>query len=342
MPRRGGWRREGSKEPFRYFDARGNRITDPAKLERLEALAIPPAWQDVWISPRPTAKLQATGIDAAGRKQYLYHADFRAQQEQAKFDKLIRFAEQLPDAARSDGASTWTREPLAPRARLRGRAPADQPGLVPRRLGALRARVADLRRHDAAQAAREGARQAVAFSFRGEAQACTCATAVVDDELADAMRELLALAGGARLFRYEANGELCNLTARRLNDYIARVHGRGVHGQGLPHLGRDARSRRSRSPSAARPRRRRRRSAASSAVDAARSRSSSETRRRLRARRTSARRSSSSTSKGERSRISGRAICASSARAIWVSIAEEQALLSLLRSWRIRRARAAA
>ena len=58
---------------------------------------IPPAWKDVWISPRAGAKLQATGVDAAGRRQYLYHPEFRAQQEQAKFDKLVRFAEKLPD-----------------------------------------------------------------------------------------------------------------------------------------------------------------------------------------------------------------------------------------------------
>src|SRR5919197_4576735 len=97
MPRRGGWRRVGSRGRFRYDDARGNRITDPAKLERIEALVIPPAWRDVWISPRPDANLQATGIDKAGRRQYLYHPEFRAQQEQAKYDKLIQFAERLPD-----------------------------------------------------------------------------------------------------------------------------------------------------------------------------------------------------------------------------------------------------
>ena len=81
MTRRGGWRREGSRRRFRYVDARGRRITDADKLERIEALVIPPAWRDVWISPRPGAKLQATGVDAAGRTQYLYHEDFRAQQE---------------------------------------------------------------------------------------------------------------------------------------------------------------------------------------------------------------------------------------------------------------------
>src|SRR5438067_9431560 len=97
MSRRGGWRRVGSKGRFRYVDSRGNPIADPAKLARIESLVIPPAWRDVWISPRPGANLQATGLDSAGRRQYLYHPEFRARQEQAKFDKLIRFAEKLPD-----------------------------------------------------------------------------------------------------------------------------------------------------------------------------------------------------------------------------------------------------
>src|SRR5207247_927692 len=97
MPRKGGWSRVGSSGGFRYVDARGNAITDTEKLERIRALVIPPAWNDVWISPNPNAKLQATGVDAAGRRQYLYHANFRAQQEQAKFDRLIRFAERLPE-----------------------------------------------------------------------------------------------------------------------------------------------------------------------------------------------------------------------------------------------------
>src|ERR671935_834711 len=97
MARKGGWRRVGSRGRFRYVDARGNRVTDEEKLERIRSLVIPPAWKDVWISPSASAKLQATGVDAAGRRQYLYHADFRAQQERAKFDRLIRFAERLPE-----------------------------------------------------------------------------------------------------------------------------------------------------------------------------------------------------------------------------------------------------
>src|SRR5919109_5598562 len=97
MARRRGWRRIGSRGRFRYVDVRGRPILDEDALERIESLRIPPAWRDVRISPRPYAKLQATGIDSAGRVQYLYHPEFRARQEQAKFDKLIRFAEKLPD-----------------------------------------------------------------------------------------------------------------------------------------------------------------------------------------------------------------------------------------------------
>jgi DNA topoisomerase I len=89
--------RVGSKRAFRYLDGRGKPIQDPAVLERIEELAIPPAWSDVWIAARPGAKLQATGYDKAGRKQYLYHPDYRAAQEQAKYDRLIRFGEHLPE-----------------------------------------------------------------------------------------------------------------------------------------------------------------------------------------------------------------------------------------------------
>ena len=96
MTRRGGWRRLGARR-FRYEDSRGRAITNKDALARIESLAIPPAWKDVWISPRAGAKLQATGVDKAGRRQYLYHPEFRARQEQAKFDSLVLFAERLPE-----------------------------------------------------------------------------------------------------------------------------------------------------------------------------------------------------------------------------------------------------
>lgn len=88
------WRRLGRKR-FRYVDSKGQAIDDAEQLERIRNLVIPPAWTDVWISPNTGAKLQATGTDAAERRQYLYHASFRAAQER-RFESLLHFAESLP------------------------------------------------------------------------------------------------------------------------------------------------------------------------------------------------------------------------------------------------------
>ncbi|HEX5595993.1 MAG TPA: DNA topoisomerase IB [Micromonosporaceae bacterium] len=79
-----------------FLDTAGRRITDRTELERLRGLAIPPAWRDVWISPHPGGHIQATGIDAAGRKQYLYHPRWRAKRDAAKFDHVLAVARRLP------------------------------------------------------------------------------------------------------------------------------------------------------------------------------------------------------------------------------------------------------
>jgi DNA topoisomerase-1 len=81
---------------FEYLDADGRRITEPSVLERVRELAIPPAWEDVWICPFPMGHIQATGIDAAGRKQYRYHDRWRERRDAEKFESMIRFAECLP------------------------------------------------------------------------------------------------------------------------------------------------------------------------------------------------------------------------------------------------------
>lgn len=81
---------------FSYRSADGAKISDRTELARIRGLAIPPAWTDVWIAPRADAHLQATGRDAAGRKQYRYHEDFLAAREAAKFEHLVAFAEVLP------------------------------------------------------------------------------------------------------------------------------------------------------------------------------------------------------------------------------------------------------
>ena len=81
---------------FTYLDCDGEPVRDEEVLARIQELAIPPAWKDVWICPYPGGHIQATGIDAAGRKQYLYHPRWRARRDQEKFDEMLDFARALP------------------------------------------------------------------------------------------------------------------------------------------------------------------------------------------------------------------------------------------------------
>jgi len=218
MARRGGWRREGSKGRFRYLDARGNRITDEAKLARIEALVIPPAWRDVWISPSARANLQATGLDKAGRRQYLYHPEFRAQQEQAKFDKLVRFAEKLPELRLAMGEH-MTLDPYEPErvcavaVRLINmawfRVGSDEYAKRSRTYGVTTL----YKKHVAVRGNK------VAFTFRAKHKVLV-RTTLVDSELSDSIRALLALEGGGRLFRYRRNGDIVPLSGQVLNRYI--------------------------------------------------------------------------------------------------------------------------
>jgi len=79
-----------------YFDSRGKRVTDRDEIDRLNAIGLPPAYEDAWFCADPDGHLQATGIDARGRKQYRYHADLRARRESAKYEGLVEFGKVLP------------------------------------------------------------------------------------------------------------------------------------------------------------------------------------------------------------------------------------------------------
>jgi DNA topoisomerase I len=81
---------------FRFVDAEGNQIDDPEVLQRIHDLVIPPAWEAVWICPYPGGHIQATGVDAAGRKQYLYHPRWRECRDMQKFEDMLVFARTLP------------------------------------------------------------------------------------------------------------------------------------------------------------------------------------------------------------------------------------------------------
>jgi DNA topoisomerase-1 len=100
---------------FSYVDENGDPIEKPEVLERIRSLGIPPAWKDVWICPDERGHIQATGIDAAGRKQYLYHDDWRRRRDHEKFDEMLDFARALPDlrahvAADLEASDALTRE----------------------------------------------------------------------------------------------------------------------------------------------------------------------------------------------------------------------------------------
>ncbi len=224
MARRGGWRRLGRRR-FRYVDSRGRPITDEDALGRIRDLAIPPAWTDVWISPNAGAKLQATGEDAAGRRQYLYHERFRAAQEREKFERLLRFGARLPTLrsrlARDLRLGPYEQEwACALALRLVNKAwfrvGSDRHARTSRTYG-----ITTLTKRHVTLSGDE-----IAFRFRGKNRQLVRHT-LRNASLARELAALLELPGGARLFRFERDDELVNLTGPLLNEYIGDRLGEG-------------------------------------------------------------------------------------------------------------------
>ncbi|NUL46810.1 DNA topoisomerase IB [Cellulosimicrobium funkei] len=127
-PGTGGYTRRRAGTGFTYRGANGHRITDPATLERFRDLAIPPAWTQVWIAREDNAHIQATGVDDAGRTQYLYHPRWRDLRDAEKFERARSFAEALPSLRRrvtrdlrATGEAAGRRRALAAAVRLMDR-----------------------------------------------------------------------------------------------------------------------------------------------------------------------------------------------------------------------------
>lgn len=218
-----GLARRKSGKGFTYLDARGGRIADDRTLARIRALAIPPAWTDVWICPRATGHIQATGRDAKGRKQYRYHPDWTAHAAGDKFDRLPAFARALPRLrARVD-------EDLARRGVCREKVTATAVRLLEITLIRVgNAQYAKQNRSYGLTTLRkrhvEAGAVALTFAFRGKSGVDHEVT-VRDRRLATVLKAVRDLPG-QHLFKWRAaDGTLRPLTSDDVNAYVREAMG---------------------------------------------------------------------------------------------------------------------
>ncbi|MFS2205588.1 DNA topoisomerase IB [Variovorax sp. Varisp36] len=217
-----GIRRLKHGERFRYRDANGQWLRDVDEIARIRMLAIPPAYTQVWICPLPNGHLQATGIDARGRKQYRYHADWRSMKDETKFDRLEAFALALPRirarVARDLRSTKGRKAPgrtqvLAAVVRLLDttllRVGNEEYANSNRSYGLTTLRS----RHAAVQG------QALRLRFRGKSGVMHEAK-LDDPRVARVVRQCQQLPGQA-LFQYEdEDGELRGISSTDVNDYL--------------------------------------------------------------------------------------------------------------------------
>jgi DNA topoisomerase-1 len=218
-----GIRRVTDKRGVRYLDDDGRPVRDAATLERIAALVIPPAWTEVWICPDPRGHIQAVGRDARGRKQYKYHADWRAVRDTDKYARMAEFGRALP--------------------RLRERVDADlaRPGLPREKVLAAAVRLLEItlirvgndeyartnksfglttlrKRHVTLSGA------GAVFEFRGKSGK-QHKTGFRDRRLARVLRHCQELPG-QRLFKYvDEAGERHNVESADVNDYLREALG---------------------------------------------------------------------------------------------------------------------
>ena len=224
-PRAPGWRRVRSGRGFRYLDGSGRPLA-AEQVQRIRSLVIPPAWQDVWICPYPNGHLQATGRDVAGRRQYLYHPQWRVLQDRSKFDRVAAAAVRLP-LARDQVASDLGRG-----------------GMPLERAAATAVRLLDLgyfrigndyyadangsfglttleRRH----VRRHGG--VLAFRFVGKS-GIEHHVMIEDPMVIDALQQMRRRRGGDRLLAYRQGSGWVDLGSGPVNAYLAELFGGGI------------------------------------------------------------------------------------------------------------------
>jgi DNA topoisomerase-1 len=212
---------------FMYLDEQGGRITDAEIVARIAALVIPPAWRDVWISPDPFGHIQATGLDEAGRKQYLYHPHWRERRDQEKFDDMVRFARALPalravvdhDLALDDLSREQV---LACAARLLDR------GFF--RIGSEEYAVANETYGLATMRKQHVVVRGETLTFDYVAkESKRCVRAIVDPEIAALVTTLKRRRGGGpELLAYKRDGRWCDVRSPDINAYLKAATGLDV------------------------------------------------------------------------------------------------------------------
>lgn len=216
-------RKRNSKKGFVYLDVNGDRIRDPEELKRINSLAIPPAYKDVWICPLQNGHLQATGRDAKGRKQYRYHPLWRSVRDQTKFTRLLVFSQSLP--------------------RLRERLEHDLsvPGLPKEKVLAAILRLMELTRIRVGNEEYVRTNESYGLTtlrdehveIRGaKVQFCFRGKSGVEHEIVIADRRLAKIVKrcqdipGQELFQYRgSDGEYQTITSGDVNDYLREVTG---------------------------------------------------------------------------------------------------------------------
>jgi DNA topoisomerase-1 len=218
------WRREGvAAEGFRYLRADGKPLRSEAALERIRALAIPPAWREVHIAPTAGAKVQAWGLDAAGRKQYRYHARALERGARRKYRRLLQYARDLPRLREATGAHLRAKGvgrervlALVVRLMQRGyfRIGNERYAVLNRTFGiaTLRKRHLKIEGND------------LLFRYVGKKSIDT-RKVVADTPLVEVLREVMKLPG-ARLFQFrDENGQVRPVTSTEVNRYLKEILG---------------------------------------------------------------------------------------------------------------------
>ena len=232
--------REHKGDQFRYRHADGTPLTDADELARIRRLAIPPAYTDVWICPLPRGHLQATGLDARGRREYRYHPEWRLQRDEGKFERMLAFGHALPRirarVARDLSAHRSSKSPLtrnlvlATLVRLLDttylRVGNEEYASTNRSYGltTLRTRHANLRGSE------------LRLRFRGKSGVQQEAR-LSDPRVARVVRRCQQLPG-QELFQYkDDDGTPNTVGSADVNDYLREISG-SQDGQGLSHLAR--------------------------------------------------------------------------------------------------------